>query len=330
MTTIYDIAKMAGVSITTVSRVINNSGYVSAQTKKRVLDAIEKCNYTPNKTAQALSAGSTFKLIGIVCYNIEDMYYAKAVAVLERELRKYGYDILLSCTGESLEVRQSSVNMLVSKNVDAIIFIGSVFVGKTEDVILDASSILPVFLINAYIKHQNIYCAFCDEREAIKHCVLQAHKKGHKNILFMYDVDTYGSQKKLQGFCEGVKECTLNLDERYIIRCSPDIEDAADAFWGRYKSLPIDAVVCANDVLAAGALIAAQKNNILVPQKLSIIGYNNSLLARCVHPALTSLENNVEKLSVFTAQNINRYFSGEDAITKYQIDFELVIRDTFR
>ncbi|HHW89439.1 MAG TPA: LacI family transcriptional regulator [Clostridiales bacterium] len=330
MTTIYDIAKMAGVSITTVSRVINNSGYVSADTKKRVLDAIEKCNYTPNKTAQALSAGSTFKLIGIVCYNIEDMYYAKAVAVLERELRKYGYDILLSCTGESLEVRQNSVDMLISKNVDAIIFIGSVFAGKTEDVILSASKKLPVFLINAYIKHKNIYCAFCDELKAIKHCVIQAYTKGRKNILFMYDVDTYGSQKKLQGYHEGIKECALNLDERYIIKCSPDIEDAMDAFWRSYKSLTIDAVVCSNDVLAAGALSAARKNNIPVPQKLSIIGYNNSLLSRCFYPALTSLENNVEKLSIFTAQNINRYFSGENAIKKHQIDFELVIRDTFR
>ena len=327
--TIYDIAKMAGVSITTVSRVINNSGYVNKDTKNRVLEVIKKSNYTPSKTAQVLSAGSTFRLIGIVCYNIEDLYYAKAVAVLERELRKYGYDIILSCTGESLKVRQNSVNMLISKNVDAIIFIGSVFVGATEDAILNAAKRLPVFIINAVIEGKNIFCAFCDEQEALKHCVIKAYNKGRKDILFMYDLDTYGSQKKLEGYKTGILQCGKKINEEYIIKCSPGVEAASNAFLNAYKNTPIDTVICSNDVTAAGVINAANKNKIPIPQKVAVIGYNNSMIATSIYPAMTSLENNVEKLSVFTAENINRYFNGEKAIKKYCIDFELIIRETF-
>lgn len=86
---IYDIAKKAGVSIATVSRAINNSGYVGKATKQKILAVIQDENYYPSRTAQNLSTGAPLKLVGIVCYNIEDMYYAKAVAVLEREAQRF-------------------------------------------------------------------------------------------------------------------------------------------------------------------------------------------------------------------------------------------------
>ncbi len=323
---IYDIAKLAGVSIATVSRVINGKGYVGKDTREKILKIIAQHSYTPKKSAQTLSTGASLRLIGIVCYNIEDPYYSKAVAVLQRDLNRFGYDIILSCTGESREQRQSCVNMLISKNVDAIVFIGSVFAGKSEQVIQNAASYLPVFIINARVKGKNIHCAYCDESDTVYECVRALFKRGRRKLVFFYDVETYGSSKKREGFLRAVAD--FGIRESRIIKCSSGLESACRAFEEFWKEGRADGAICTNDELAAGILKAARKMGISVPGQLSVIGYNNSLIARCTSPALTSLENSVEKLAEFTAKNINDYFSTGEAISDYKADFKLIIRET--
>jgi len=323
---IYDIAKKAEVSIATVSRVINNSGYVGKKTREKVLKIIEDSGYMPSRIAQSLSTSSSMKIVGIVCYNIEDLYYAKAVSVLERRLSKLGYDIILSCTGESLLERQRSVDMLIAKNVDAIIFIGSVFAGITENVILNASKHLPVFIINAIVKGENVYCAYCDEREAVSHCVRVLDNEGKRKILFMYDAETYSSSMKLKGFKNGLSRCKIPFETRFIIKCEPNIKSAIEVFSKTITENDFNAVICANDMLAAGVLSCTRKLKISVPDTLRVVGCNNSLLAESL--CLTSIENNVEKLAIFTASNLNKYFSNKKPLKKHKLGFNLVIRKT--
>ncbi|MDD4003334.1 MAG: LacI family DNA-binding transcriptional regulator [Clostridia bacterium] len=323
---IYDIAKKAGVSIATVSRAINNSGYVGKATRQKILTVIQDENYYPSRTAQNLSNGAPLKLVGIVCYNIEDMYYTKAVAVLERELSICGYDIILSCTGESRQQMQKSVDMLITKKADAIIFIGSVFAGKSESVIQNAAKHLPVFIINAQVYGKNIHCAYCDESLTIRECVKHLFNLGRQKLLFVYDVDTYGSNKKLCGFNSAVREFCISNSS--VIKCGADLNIISQVIQKHLSENDTDSVICANDLLAAAALTAAAKLGIAVPEKLSVIGYNNSLIACCTSPRLTSLENNVQKLAEFTAKNINSYFTDGKAQTDYKTDFKLIIRET--
>ena len=127
---IYNIASEAGVSIATVSRVLNDSPSVSAKTKEKVLSVIANCNYVPSAIAQNLSTRTSGNLIGIVCYNLKDIYYATAVSLLESALRKRGHHIILSCTGEDYMQKQKSIEMLITKQVDAVILIGSVFLDE--------------------------------------------------------------------------------------------------------------------------------------------------------------------------------------------------------
>ena len=325
---IYDIAEKANVSIATVSRVINNNGYVGKKTKQKILEIIENNHFKPSKTAQNLSSGTSFKLIGIICYNIEDQYYSKAVSILEKELGSYGYDIILSCTGESREQRQKSVNMLIAKKADAIIFIGSVFAGTSESVIQNAAKYLPVFIINALVKGNNIHCAYCDESECIQECVKNLYQKGRKKILFMYDVETYGSNMKLKGYKNAIKEYDLPFNDNFIIKCEPGVDSAANTFKTFTQKNSLDAVICTNDLTAVGVMKTAFEKGIKIPENLSVIGYNNSVIATCTQPSLTSLENNVEKLAIFTAKNINSYCTEKNAITDFKTDFKLIIRET--
>ena len=147
--TIYDISKKAGVSIATVSRVLNGSDKVRPSTKKKVMDIIEKYDYTPNAFARGMGLHS-LQTIGILCADSSDLFLAKAVYYLEQELQANGYESLLCCTGYNLEIKQNYLNLILSKKVDSIILVGSNFIGTTEDenqYIKDISSQVPLLSI---------------------------------------------------------------------------------------------------------------------------------------------------------------------------------------
>ena len=139
-------------------------------------------------------------------------------------------------------------------------------------------------------------------------------------------METYGSSKKREGFLRAVKD--LGISEKYVMKCPPGLEGACREFEQFWEEGKADGAMCSNDELAAGILKAARKMGISVPGQLSVIGYNNSLIARCTSPALSSLENNVEKLAEFTAKNISDYFSENQAVLDFKADFKLIIRET--
>ena len=113
MANIYDISKLAGVSIATVSRVLNDKSKVSENTRKKVIDAMKKLDYTPNAFARGLGL-NTMKTVGIMCADISDPFFANAVYYLENDLRKNGYESILCCTGFDLKDRKSCLQILLS------------------------------------------------------------------------------------------------------------------------------------------------------------------------------------------------------------------------
>ena len=163
--TIYDISEKAGVSIATVSRVLNGSRSVSEKTKKKVLDVISQYEYTPNAFARGLGL-NTMKIIGIMCADSSDLYLAKGVYYIEQKLRANGYDSILCCTGYELETRAASINMLITKKVDGIILVGSNFVYEEDaanQYIVNAAAQVPVMLLNADLDAPNVYSVVSDD-----------------------------------------------------------------------------------------------------------------------------------------------------------------------
>lgn len=166
---IYDIAKLAGVSIATVSRVVNDSPKVSEKTKERVRKVMEENDYTPNIFARGLGLGS-MNTLGIVCPDVADAYMAKAVSYLEKNLQGYGYDCILYCSGYDEEDKQQAVERILKKQIDALILIGSDYVPESDEFsncIYNAAKQLPVFLINGYMEGDNIYCVLVDDFQAV-------------------------------------------------------------------------------------------------------------------------------------------------------------------
>lgn len=319
--TIYDIAKQANVSTATVSRYLNGTGYVGKAAAERIAAAIAQSDYTPSGIARKLSSGGRFRLVGVACRNLEDPYYARAVAVIERELRAAGYEIIVACAGESTAEKRATVATLLGKSVDAVIFIGSVFMDEAGAIILDTARKRPCFVINAAVTGDNIYAAYCDDRAAVKTCAQLLLSEGRERLLYLHDVDTYGSEQKLAGF--------LAAGGRDHLRCPNVFGDIVDWFPEAYRAHRPDGVLCSNDTAAAAVLAAAARLGLSVPGQLAVVGHNNSLIAQCTTPALTSIDNGVDALSRTTAGNIVALFAGHAVPAAFRADYRIVRRESF-
>lgn len=319
---IYDIANKSGVSIATVSRVLNNSEKVSAVTRERVLAVMEEFNYTPNAFARGLGLDS-MRMIGLLCTDVSDLYYAKAVSLLERELRDHGFDTLLCCTGASLADKKKNLNLLLQKRVDAVVLIGSAFQEHGDNShIRVAAGRVPVFIINGDFSIPNVYCLLCDEYTAMYNNTELAFKKGHSNIMYIYDSDSFSGRSKLNGFNDGVKKLGIN---GIAVKTEKSMESAIHAVTDALEKTDFTAVLASEDLLAIGALKAAAK----LSRQISVIGFNDSKLAECSSPALTSVDNRLDELCPLVVRMLEELTAGEPVAQKTVLQSRIVYRDTF-
>ena len=285
---IYDIARKSGVSIATVSRVLNDSPRVSEKTRDKVLAVMERENYIPNAFARGLGLNS-MKMVGVMCTDVTDMFYAAAVGCVERCLREQGMDILLCSTGSRLEDKKEKLAWLVSRRVDAVILIGSAFKEERDNShIRAATEKLPVIIINGDIDLPNVYCVVCDERGAVGGNVAELAESGYKNIAYFYDAVTYSGNEKLAGYREGLAKAGIPPESRIEIRCEKSPDSARSEFLKLLQGgIQPGAVAASEDLLAASVLKALGETGLEIP----VIGFNNSVIAECTSPALTSVDN---------------------------------------
>lgn len=327
---IYDIAERAGVSIATVSRVLNNSPNVSEKTKEKVLRVMEDEGYTPNIFARGLGLNS-IKIIGVLCTDVADIYYAKAVSVIESSLRKHGFDSMLYCTGPHLEDKIQAMESLLSKRVDALILVGSTFKEKEDNShIQKIAEQIPVIIINGLIELDNTYCIICDEYNAMIDNVCKLHAKGNQNIAYLYDVETSSSAQKLSGYKKGLEQCNLSYNKDWVIKVPLDLK-IVESHVDNLLNLPHppSAILASEDLLAIGAIKAITKRGYRIPEDISIIGFNNSILCECVSPTLSSVDNMVEVLCSQAISTLTDVLDGKNVPAKLVISSKLVERETF-
>lgn len=329
---IYDVAKMSGVSIATVSRVVNGSDKVSDRTKQKVLAVMEEYGYTPNVFARGLGLDS-MKTIGILCPDISDAFIAQAVAFLEKRLHRYGYDCILGCSGYDVEAKKSHMKLLLSKRIDALILVGSTYAGhgiddNDLDYIYEAAKKTPVFLINGVIEGDNIYCCYGDDFHAVYDVTSAFIRRGKKRILFLCDSHSYSARRKLAGYEAALTDAGYPVLGELKFFTRNRIHYVRDILL-EHKNLEFDSVVATDDCLAIGALKYAKTKGMNVPGDICITGYNNSQLSVSCEPELTSVDNHLEKLCNDTIDNMLKVFQGaEDVPAKMEIPCSIKKRCT--
>lgn len=331
--TIYDISEKAGVSIATVSRVLNGSNNVSEKTKRKVLDVMQQYGYTPNAFARGLGL-NTMKTIGLMCADSSDLYMAKAIYFVERLLRANGYDSILCCSGYDLDNMKKSMNLLISKKVDAIILIGSTYISeKDEDnkYITDAALQVPVMMLNGSLNSPNVYGVLSDDYKAIYDATLYLIDSGVKDILYFHDSHSFSTKRKMAGFRAAMESRGLFKNDflQYFQGSHADIPAMAKHLSRLAKQgLLFDGIIAANDTLAMGAVKYARTAGLKMPEDLSVMGYDNSLLTNTCDPELTSVDNKLETLCGHLIQTLMDVLNGIDSPKETVFATELVKRGT--
>lgn len=334
--TIYDISEKAGVSIATVSRVLNGSPNVSDKTREKVLDIIERYGYTPNAFARGLGL-NTMRTMGIMCADSSDPCLAKAVYHIEQKLRANGYDSLLCCTGYAPETKAASMNLLITKKVDGVILVGSNFVNEKEcenQYIADAAAQIPVMLLNADMDVPNVYSVLSDDFTSMYEATLQMQQIGINDILYFYNSNSYSGKRKLAGFLAAMKEhgCTDCGNQAAFYHGSHEDVHAMAAHLKELHDggLIFHGVIAADDTLALAAVKYAREMGCRIPEDFSVVGYNNSVLAICCEPELTSIDNKLETLCQHLIATLLGVLEGKEMPKKTVFSGELIRRGTTR
>lgn len=322
---IYEIAEKCGVSIATISRVLNNSPKVSVRTRDHVLEVMKKEEYSPNIFARGLGLG-TMKMVGVLCTDVRGAFYSEAVALIEEELRKKGLDTILCCTGNELSEKKRRIKEMVQKKVDAIILIGSVFREDTDNSHIEyAAQRLPVILLNGEIDIPSVYCISCDESKAMSNAVKELVKRGCKQVLYLYDQPNYSGNKKLSGYSEGIKRYSpkASYDLHYMVtrdmtQIKEMVLDLID------KGVQFDSVLTSEDIIAISVMQALQSRNLSYP----VIGCNNSMLCDCCTPTLSSIDNRLRDMCMAAVDILDKLDEKQSPANKTIFDAILVKRDS--
>ncbi len=317
---IYDVARLSGVSIATVSRVINNSSKVNPATAERVKKVMKAGAYVPNAFARGLGL-NTMRMVGVLCTDVTDPFYAGAVGRVEALLRDNGKDTVLACTGNSLANKKKCLGEMVRRKVDAVVLIGSAFKEEKDNShIVEAAKKLPVVIINGWIDLENVFCVVCAERDASRSLTRELIASGCRAPLFLHGASTYSGNEKLRGFTEGCGEV-----KGTVLRVERDVESARESIEKQFAASPFDCVIASEDQLAAAALKALENLNVKMP----VTGFNNSSLCLCTTPTLTSVDNMSESMCRCAVRLLCDLDEGNRPPAKTVLSARLVRRESF-
>ncbi len=321
---IYEIAEKAGVSIATVSRVLNGGEKVSPKTAARIKGIIKEEGYRPNAFARGLTTAS-MRLVGVLCTDLRDSFYAEAVALLQAELRRRGFDTLLGCTGNEEEGICKQFSYMAAKQTDAVFAIGSGFL-LAEGALKEAAKRAPLILINAKIEGENIYSVYCDEVDAVEGAVYRLLKSGAKSFCFLQNEDSAGGHRKEEGFFRGIAQGEIEPEKVRMLTVENSVEGGALAIEGLLRE-----GFCPDAVLAAEDLIAIGAQKALLQKGLSrfVVGCDNSSLCECATPTLTSIDNHLEILCREAVAIMRAILKKETPPSEFVCHATLVLRESF-
>lgn len=317
--TIYDISREAGVSIATVSRVLNGSELVSEKTRRRVMEVIERRGFTPNVFARGLGL-NTMNTVGLLCANINDPPIARAVFYLQRFFRRQGYATMLLCTEDDIDTRRKSVEQLLCKRVDAIVLCGSHFVEQEDarnDYLRAAAQTVPVVLLIGALDAPGLYSILPDDRFNEAEAVGVLLDAGARRVMHLYHSRSYAGKRKLDGWRDAHERRGLVPDERLIVGV-PEHPEPEQQLLAAEKVLRdaaasgvnFDAVAASNDSLAVAALRYAHARGLSVPDELQIIGFDATTLSLCTTPTLSTVDTRLDAVCSACVDAVMSVLSG--------------------
>jgi LacI family transcriptional regulator len=324
---IHAVAKLALVSIATVSRTINHIPTVNPKMAKRVWEAIRELNYFPNTQARALVSGRS-KLLGLIVSEITNPFFPELIQGFEDVAVENGYEILIGSTNYEPERMQRCIRRMVERNAEGV----AVMTFGIEQPLLDqlAERKVPLVFVDVAPNQPGISVLRVDYHHGIRQGVQHLAALGHRSIAFVTGpLRLHSAQSRLAAFKKALEECGIPVQEKYIVEGDHTMEGgvAAAEQLMALKELPT-AIMCSNDMLAIGVLHKLSRSGLRVPDDVSIIGFDDIHLASIMIPPLTSIQMSRADLALGAVSALRGHIEGSSPQREYKIDTRLVVRES--
>lgn len=288
MATIKDVAKEAGVSIATVSRVINKSPKASKASIASVTQAMAKLGYRPNAAAKALVSQSS-NTVGVLVGDVSDPFFGTLVKAVDNVAHEHGKHILIGNGYHSPEEERKAIELLINNRCDALVIHSKGL--SDEELIGYAKEVKGLVFINRHIPEMAERCIALDNRRGAYLATEYLIRHGHTKIACVASAHRIeDSDQRIDGYLQALRDNNIELPQSYIEYGEPNNDGGEVAMTNLLtKSLDITGVVAYNDYMAAGALSVLDENGIKVPDQISMLGFDDGLIARYVSPRLTTI-----------------------------------------
>ena len=307
---IKDVAEHANVSISTVSRVINNSGYVSEKTRHSVMEAVRKLGYRQNNVARSLRQKRS-NFIGLLVPDISNEFYSTLAKVIERELSQVGFQLFLCNTEEDEKIEDLVIDSLLDNQISGLVVVGT---GSTINPKVLQSSIPTVLYDRTEEKagHDNVVFVKCDNFFGAYLAAETFMKKGAKRIAMLRtNHPVVPMREREEGFLEVMRKYRVSKRNYDIFSVNISAREALEKIRQVFAEERYDSLFCAADILAIGAVKALHDLSIRIPEEVQIIGFDDIPAASFLTPALSTIHSDVDVIGRTIASKIIKLHNSQ-------------------
>ncbi|KTF11671.1 LacI family DNA-binding transcriptional regulator [Pseudoalteromonas sp. H105] len=328
MATIYEVSKLAGVSLATVSRVMNNNANVSDTTRKKVTSAMNELGYRPNSIAQSLASNCS-NSVGLLVSELSGPFYGPMMGGIENVFRKQSKHVIIAAGHSDKAREEQAIEFLISRNCDGLIL--HVEAVSDHYLIELAKGKTPFVLLNRFIPELAERCITLNNKHGGYLAAKYVLEQGHKNIAYISGpLWKKDAQARLAGHKQALLEYHIAFDEELLYE--GDFMESGGT--QGYKHLhatshPFTALICANDEMATGAMACAREHGVELPEALSIMGYDNVFFTRHVFPPLSTINYPINEMGRMAANWIlSEVYQKTTPTLQTVFEPELVIRQS--
>lgn len=286
MTNIKLVAKISGVSVATVSRVLNNSESVSTKTFEKVTKVIEELGYSPNVLGRNLRKNKTMNIL-VLLPSLSNSFYSKVIAGIENVAKENNYKIMIANTKLDPKQEQKYLDMLTTKQFDGLILLAS---SQTKQKLDYLSKNYPIIQCCEYIHNTKTSIVSIDNYQAGFDATKYLIKLGHKKIGLVSNEKYLSATQREKGFIDALKKHDIEVNKDYIFHCDYSLEQSqkiADKI-SNYKNMPT-AIFTISDQIAIGLISKLTQNGISVPKDISVMGFDNTNICNIYNPTITTV-----------------------------------------
>lgn len=327
--TIYDVAREAGVSMATVSRVVNGNPNVKPATRKKVLEVIDKLDYRPNAVARGLASKKT-TTVGVIIPDVTNMFFSSLARGIDDVATMYKYNIILANSDENFQKEVQVLNTLLAKQVDGLIYMGN---DISDNIRQEFSrSKTPIVLAGSVDPDEQVGSVNIDYVAAVEAATTQLINAGSKQVALVTGPlnQPINGQYRLKGYKQALEKAGLAYDESFVFETETSYHAGLSLF-NQLQKAGANAAVVGDDEVAVGVLDGALDAGVKVPADFQLITSNNTKLTEMARPQLTSIDQPLYDIGAVAMRLLTKMMNKEDIDEKtIRLGFDITTRKSTR